>query len=424
MYVDPSATNATVTGAIRQAARMTGTDFRYLLATARVESDLNPGAKVATSSARGLYQFIEQTWLQTLKEHGATLGYGAYADVIVRLPFGKYVVDDPRMRGAIMNMRSDPTASAVMAGAFTRANAAKLGEALGRAPTDGELYIAHFLGPTGASRLIALAQSQPTTRAAAAFAGAAKANRSIFYDRSGRARSADEVYRALVGRYQLARDGRKAPAPAVAATDAPVKRPAPPLDLKRLADTYASYAIAVASATHGGHTATETPAPANSIAAPVKPGPTRRRTVGLDRVALADTYAPYATAQSGLPRAARTKPEATTAASDIPRPRASIPDTAAPRAARAENTAVAASTTSQAPDARNGETGPIFHGLFRTVGAQEPVAPVVSALWTTPLQLPARKPDAGQNSSPTSVAAPPEPLHGRSGARMPIRDRG
>ena len=97
-----------MTGAIRQAARMTGTDFQYLLATAQVESNFNPNAKVATSSARGLFQFIEQTWLQTLKEQGPALGYGRYADAIARLPSGKYVVTDPRMRGAIMNMRSDP----------------------------------------------------------------------------------------------------------------------------------------------------------------------------------------------------------------------------------------------------------------------------------------------------------------------------
>jgi hypothetical protein len=42
MNVEPTGTNPTVTGAIRQAARMTGADFKYLLATAQVESNLNP----------------------------------------------------------------------------------------------------------------------------------------------------------------------------------------------------------------------------------------------------------------------------------------------------------------------------------------------------------------------------------------------
>src|SRR5687767_6804875 len=165
MHVDPSATNATVTGAIRQAARMTGTDFQYLLATAQVESNFKPNAKATTSSARGLFQFIEQTWLQTLKEQGPALGYGPYADAIARRRSGEYVVTEPRLQGAILNLRSDPTANAMMGGAFTRANAVRLAGTLGRAPTEGELYIAHFLGATGASRLIGLAQARPVTPA-------------------------------------------------------------------------------------------------------------------------------------------------------------------------------------------------------------------------------------------------------------------
>ena len=51
-----------------------------------------------------------------------------------------------------MNLRIDPTANALMAGAFTKANAGKLADRLGRGPTEGELDIAHFLGSTGASR--------------------------------------------------------------------------------------------------------------------------------------------------------------------------------------------------------------------------------------------------------------------------------
>ena len=147
MNVEPTGSqSATVTGAIRQAARMTGADFKYLLATAQVESNLNPNAQASTSSARGLFQFIEQTWLTTLKEQGAALGYGPYANAIARQPSGDYAVSDPRMADAIMNLRSDPTANALMAGAFTKANAGKLAARLGRDPTEGELYIAHFLG--------------------------------------------------------------------------------------------------------------------------------------------------------------------------------------------------------------------------------------------------------------------------------------
>jgi hypothetical protein len=75
MNIEPTGTQPTATGAIRQAARMTGADFKYLLATAQVESSLNPSAQATSSSARGLFQFIEQTWLSTLKEQGGALGY-------------------------------------------------------------------------------------------------------------------------------------------------------------------------------------------------------------------------------------------------------------------------------------------------------------------------------------------------------------
>ena len=124
MAVEAAGTNAAVTGAIRHASRVTGTNFQYLVATAQVESRFNPGAAAPTSSARGLFQFIEQTWLATLKEQGPALGYGQVADAIDRAPSGQYVVTDPRLNDRIMKLRNDPTANAVMAGAYTKANAA------------------------------------------------------------------------------------------------------------------------------------------------------------------------------------------------------------------------------------------------------------------------------------------------------------
>ncbi|TAK49394.1 MAG: lytic transglycosylase domain-containing protein [Xanthobacteraceae bacterium] len=193
-----------ITGAIRQASSSTGISFEYLLAAAKIESNLNPAASASTSSARGLYQFIEQTWLGTVKEAGAALGYGQYASAITRSASGRYSVSDPAMRQEILKLRDDPVASAAMAGVLTRSNGTKLAASLGREPTNGELYIAHFLGVGGAARLIERAESTPWTSAAALFPGAASANRSIFYDRSGRARGAGEVYGVLTGRYASA----------------------------------------------------------------------------------------------------------------------------------------------------------------------------------------------------------------------------
>jgi hypothetical protein len=209
MLVDPSSYTAgsTVTGAIRQASAATGTSFNYLLATAQVESGLNPQAGAATSSARGLFQFIEQTWLGTIKQSGAQLGYGRYADAISKTSSGHYQVADPAMRAEILKLRNDPTANAVMAGAFTKANADYLATKLGRQPSEGELYIAHFLGAGGAARLISLAADNPNAKATDYFPHAASANSSIFYDRAtGHARSLAQVRDVLTARYDVARN--------------------------------------------------------------------------------------------------------------------------------------------------------------------------------------------------------------------------
>jgi hypothetical protein len=203
-----------ITGAIKQAAKSSGISFEYLLTTAKIESNLNPSAQASTSSAKGLYQFIEQTWLGTVKGAGTAAGLGKYADAITQNADGRYEVADPAMRNSIMQLRSDPSASAMMAGAFTRANADQLQNAIGRKPTEGELYIAHFLGPDGAGKLINVADTQPNANAATMFPQAAAANQSIFYDRSGHGRSAADVYARLSGKFEVARAVNFAPAAA------------------------------------------------------------------------------------------------------------------------------------------------------------------------------------------------------------------
>jgi hypothetical protein len=231
MVAEIAKAHPAVTGAIRNASRMTGANFQYLLATAKVESNLNPNAAGRTSTAKGLFQFIEQTWLATLKEQGPALGYGRYAQAIERTPAGQYAVRDPRAEAAILNLRSDPTANAVMAGAYTRENTDRLSSTLGRNPTEGELYIAHFLGAGGASRLIGLAGEAPRAVAAEQFPGAARANPSIFYTREGKARSVSQVYGVLTGRYDNAREqALPVQAPPVQSVQAPANRvPLPPV---------------------------------------------------------------------------------------------------------------------------------------------------------------------------------------------------
>src|SRR5262249_41194038 len=108
-----------VAGAIKQASSRTGVSFEYMLTTAKMESDFDPSAGATTSSAHGLYQFIDQTWLGTVKEAGTQLGYGNYSDAITRTSSGTYTVDDPFMKRSIMKLRDDPEAASSMAAALT-----------------------------------------------------------------------------------------------------------------------------------------------------------------------------------------------------------------------------------------------------------------------------------------------------------------
>ena len=193
--IDPSRTK--IAGAIKQAASTTGASFEYLLATAKMESNFDPKASASTSSARGLFQFIDQTWLGTVKEAGAQLGYGQYADAITKSPSGSYSVSNSSDLKAIMKLRDDPAASSAMAAVLTQSNSFKLTGKIGRRPNDAELYMAHFMGVGGAAKLISNAEDNPQASGARLFPNAAAANRSIFYDRSGRARSVSEVYSVL-----------------------------------------------------------------------------------------------------------------------------------------------------------------------------------------------------------------------------------
>src|SRR3981081_280201 len=219
--VDRSRTQ--VAGAIKQAAATTGTSFEYLLATAKMESNFDPAAAAPTSSARGLFQFIDQTWLGTVKEAGAQLGYGKYADAITKTPSGSYSVSDPAARAAIMRLRDDPDAASSMAAVLTQSNSFKLTGKIGRRPTDGELYMAVFAGVGGGATLLSNAEDKPNASAARLFPNAAAANRSIFFDRSGRTRSVAEVYSVLTSRYASAANSPATRTAIASAGDTPTR---------------------------------------------------------------------------------------------------------------------------------------------------------------------------------------------------------
>lgn len=187
--------------AITSASDRNGVDFSYLLQTAIRESSLNPEAKATTSSATGLFQFLEGTWLQVMKEQGPRLGYGQYANEIEKRSDGSYTVADPARRAAILELRKDPAIAADLAAAFTRTNGEYLAGRFGRNPSAGELYIAHFLGAEGAERMFKAGLENPDQLAINLFPRQADANQSIFYS-DGKPRTIREVYRVLVAKHE------------------------------------------------------------------------------------------------------------------------------------------------------------------------------------------------------------------------------
>lgn len=185
---------------LNRAGDKSGVDFDYLVQTAMRESSFNPSAKAQTSSAVGLFQFVEGTWLEVMKLEGNRLGYGNYVQAIERDSDGDYVIRNNALRNEVLALREDPQISADLAAAYTRRNGEYLSNRFGRNPSPGELYIAHFLGAAGAERMFAAGLSNPDQIAANIFPKQAAANRAIFYDSSG-ARTIREVYQSLVAKH-------------------------------------------------------------------------------------------------------------------------------------------------------------------------------------------------------------------------------
>lgn len=168
--------------AIMAASNKTGADAGYLLHIAVRESGLWADAKAPTSSAKGPFQFIEQTWFRMIALHGAKDGYAKEAAEMKKNANGTYAPVSAEARKEILALRSDARASSFMAAELTVDNAAALKTSLGREPTHGELYAAHILGVGGAIRLIQTRDKSANVSAASVLPAAAAANRWLFYD--------------------------------------------------------------------------------------------------------------------------------------------------------------------------------------------------------------------------------------------------
>ena len=183
-----------VLNAIQGASRKSGVDFSYLVKQAAAESSFNPAIKAKTSSATGLYQFIDSTWLQMVDRYGEQYGLDVQG----------------KTRDEILEMRKDPEAASFMAAAFATENEQTLNENWGGKVGDTELYFAHFLGAGGASSFLKARDANPFQTAADLFPQAARANRNVFYDRdTGKPRTLEQVYQFFDKKFQGSSDEGK-----------------------------------------------------------------------------------------------------------------------------------------------------------------------------------------------------------------------
>ncbi len=178
---DRVAVEPAITNAVRKASLESGSSFELLMASAQLESGFKSGAKAGTSSAAGLFQFTEQTWLETVRRHGAEHGMATEASAIVDQS-GKLTTADPATRNRILSLRNDLSVASTLAGEHLRDLSSKLSAGLGRAVTAGEVYLGHFLGAHGAKQMISAPQNQI---AADVLPDAARSNSTMFYAPNG-----------------------------------------------------------------------------------------------------------------------------------------------------------------------------------------------------------------------------------------------
>jgi soluble lytic murein transglycosylase-like protein len=198
----PPVADPAIVSDIRRASRATNVDFAYLMAQANTESAFQPDAKAPTSSATGLYQFIDDTWLSAVKQWGGRYGLGSYAQHITLMDGGRPKVDDPAMRQQILDLRKDPAASASLAAELARANKADVERGLGRPASATDLYLAHFLGAQGATDFVKQIEHDGSAKAADLLPQAASANRWVFFDENGQAKTVSQIYQNFAARIE------------------------------------------------------------------------------------------------------------------------------------------------------------------------------------------------------------------------------
>jgi hypothetical protein len=161
-------------------ARTTGLAPEFALALVSKESGFDRHAKSTRSTARGLFQFTDRTWLEAVERFGAE---GPIAETLSGLG-----------RAEILHLRHHEITSTTIAVRYIAESRDRLTRSLGRAPTSSELYASHFFGRTGVVEFMSHLRKSPSATAADLFPDFAKANPSLFHDADkGKPLSVSEV---------------------------------------------------------------------------------------------------------------------------------------------------------------------------------------------------------------------------------------
>lgn len=203
--------STTAAAAIRLANIRTNADFAYMMELSSAESSFDHEAQARTSSATGLYQFTEDTWLHMVRRYGEKYGLSHLAQQIEAKDnmYGVLVarVENPFVRFAALELRRDPHLAALMSAEFQMRNKFIVECSVGHALNRTEQYMGHFLGSQGAAKFLNKMAATPNASAVKLFPTAAAANKAIFYkrDKKGKltiARSLREVYKALDRKFE------------------------------------------------------------------------------------------------------------------------------------------------------------------------------------------------------------------------------
>lgn len=173
-------------------------DPSVLLAIAYKESSFNPTARNRLSSAYGLLQFTEATWLEMIRDFGARYNLSAYATALYTDRDGNISARNRRMRAAILRLRGDPRLSAIMAAERLRSKAKTLSAQLGRDLLPADLYVLYLLGPDGAHHFLIQLAEHPDLSSVAVIGGSARPNAGLFV-RAGHALTVADAYAAIDG---------------------------------------------------------------------------------------------------------------------------------------------------------------------------------------------------------------------------------